>query len=52
MDVEFLIVEAPNNTYNAIMGRTLLNKAKAIISTPHLLMKFLTPNGIGQVRVD
>ena len=46
MDVDFLIVEAPNNTYNAIMGKTLLNKAKAIISTPHLLIKFLMLSGI------
>ena len=46
MDVNFLIIDAPNNAYNVILGRTSLNKARAIISTPYLLMKFLTPNGI------
>ena len=52
MDVDFLVVEAPNMAYNAIMGRMSLNRAQAIISTSHLLMKFPTPKGIGQVRVD
>ena len=48
MDIDFLIVNAPNNVYNIILGRTTLNKVKAIISTPHLLMKFLIVNGINQ----
>ena len=49
MDIDFLIVDALNNVYNAILGRTSLNKARAIVSTLHLLMKFLTLGGIGQV---
>ena len=49
MDVDFLIVEALNNAYNVIMGRTSLNKAQVIVSTLHLLMKFSTPKGIEQV---
>ena len=40
MDEDFLIVDAPNMAYNAIMGQTSLNKAHVIVSTPHLLMKF------------
>ena len=49
MDVDFLMVKASNTAYNAIMGRTSLNRAQAIVSTPHLLMKFPTPKGIRQV---
>ena len=47
MDIDFLVVDAPNNADNAILGRMSLNKARAIVSTPHLLMKF--PSGINQV---
>ena len=46
MDIDFLIINALNNTYNVILGRMSLNKAKVIVSTPHLLMKFLIVNGI------
>ena len=52
MVANFLIVNAPNNAYNVILGRMLLNKAKVIISTPYLLMKFLTPGEISQVRAN
>ncbi|XP_022880891.1 uncharacterized protein LOC111398189 [Olea europaea var. sylvestris] len=38
--------------YNAILGRPLLNKIKAIVSTFHLAMKFPTSNGVGVVRGD
>ncbi|XP_022891846.1 uncharacterized protein LOC111406696 [Olea europaea var. sylvestris] len=38
--------------YNAILGRPLLNKIKAIVSTFHLAMKFPTSNGIGVMRGD
>ena len=33
MDIDFLIVNTLNNAYNAILGKTSLNKARAIIST-------------------
>ncbi|XP_022855732.1 uncharacterized protein LOC111376946 [Olea europaea var. sylvestris] len=36
--------------YNAILGRPLLNKIRAIISTFHLAMKFPTCSGVGVVR--
>ncbi|XP_022895348.1 uncharacterized protein LOC111409539 [Olea europaea var. sylvestris] len=35
--------------YNAILGRPLLNKVKAIVSTFHLAMKFPTNHGVGVV---
>ena len=47
MDVDFLVMNALNNMYNVIIGRTSLNKAQMIVSTLHLLMKFPTPKEIG-----
>ncbi|XP_022874266.1 uncharacterized protein LOC111393099 [Olea europaea var. sylvestris] len=38
--------------YNIILGRPLLNKIQAIVSTFHLAMKFPTGHGIGVVRGD
>ena len=51
MDIDFLVIDALNNPYNAILGCMSLNKAKAmmIVSTPHLLMKFPTSSEISQV---
>ena len=49
MHVDFLIVDTLNNAYNVILGKTSLNKSEAIISTLHLLMKFLMTNEINQV---
>lgn len=39
-------------TYNEILGRPLLSKIKAIISTFHLAMKFPTNGGVEVVRGD
>ena len=47
MEVDFLMVSTHSSAYNAILGQPSLNKVGAIISTPHLLMKFLTNQGIG-----
>ena len=52
VEVNFLIVSAHNGVYNVILGRPSLNKIKAIISMPHLLMKFPTSQRRGQVQVD
>ena len=49
--VDFLVVDIPS-AYNIILGRTALNKAKAVISTHHLKVKFPTPNGIGEMKGD
>ena len=49
MDVDFLIVDALNNVYNAILGRTSLYKTNAIILVPYLLIKFPMVNRISQV---
>ena len=47
----FLVVWVPS-AYNAILGRPSLNAFQAVISTYHLLMKFLTPNEIDEVCTD
>ncbi|XP_022876946.1 uncharacterized protein LOC111395176 [Olea europaea var. sylvestris] len=47
----FQVVNTPM-AYNIILGRPLLNKIQAIVSTLHLAMKFPTGHGIGVVRED
>jgi hypothetical protein len=49
--VKFLLVDQPS-AYNAIIGRASLNELKAVTSTPHLKMKFLTEEGVGEVKGD
>ena len=52
LNVDFLFIDTQNTIYNVILGRTSLNKVKAIVSTPHLLMKFQTPYEVSQVRAN
>ncbi|XP_077212778.1 uncharacterized protein LOC143847866 [Tasmannia lanceolata] len=47
----FLVVKVPS-TYNAIIGHPALNKLEAVVSTPHLKVKFPTKSGVGEVRGD
>ncbi|XP_027368320.1 uncharacterized protein LOC113874282 [Abrus precatorius] len=42
--VTYLVVHA-NTFYNILLGRPSLNKLKAIVSTPHLAMKFPSERG-------
>ncbi|XP_077242538.1 uncharacterized protein LOC143883059 [Tasmannia lanceolata] len=46
----FLVVQVPS-TYNMIIGRPALNELQAVVSTPHLKMKFPT-HGIGVICGD
>ncbi|XP_077232027.1 uncharacterized protein LOC143865807 [Tasmannia lanceolata] len=46
----FLVVKVPS-TYNAIIGRPALNKLEAVVSKPHLKIKFPTKI-VGEVRGD
>lgn len=47
--VNFLVVSAPS-AYNAIIGRGTLNQIGAIVSSPHLKVKFHTTHGVGEER--
>jgi hypothetical protein len=48
---DFLVVNCPS-TYNAIIGRPTLNRLRAVTATYHLLLKFPTEHGIGEVIGD
>ena len=50
-EVNFLVVDY-SSSYNAIIGRPTLNSWKAVTSTYHLLVKFLTEYKVGQVQGD
>ena len=47
----FLIVDSPSS-YNVIIGRPMLNRWKATISTYCLKVKFPTEHGIGEIKED
>ena len=42
--IRYLVVEA-HTSYNVLLGRPSLNAIGAIVSTPHLAMKFPSPSG-------
>ena len=50
-DITFLFVDYLS-TYNAILGRLTLNSWKSVTSTYHLMIKFPTEYGVGEVRGD
>ena len=49
--IDFLVVHYPS-VYNVIIGRPILNRLRAVTSTYHILIKFPTKQGIGEVRGD
>ena len=50
-DVTFLVVDC-SSAYNAILGRPTLNSWKVVTSTYHLMIKFPTDYGVGELRGD
>ena len=48
-DVIFLVVDC-SSAYNAILGRPTLNSWKVVTSTYHLMIKFPTDYGVGELR--
>ena len=50
-DVTFLVVDC-SSAYNGILRRPTLNSWKAVTSTYHLMIKFPTEYGIGELRGD
>ncbi|GKV39926.1 hypothetical protein SLEP1_g47620 [Rubroshorea leprosula] len=47
--VTFLVVKM-ESAFNAILGRATLCELKAVVSQPHLCMKFSTPQGVGVLK--
>ncbi|XP_043714686.1 uncharacterized protein LOC122663043 [Telopea speciosissima] len=45
--MKFLVVKV-NSTHNIILGQPGLNALQAVVSTPHLVMKFPTNHGVGE----
>ncbi|XP_072088128.1 uncharacterized protein [Arachis hypogaea] len=45
LSIDFIVIDV-GSAYNALIGRTTLNRLEAVVSTPHLCMKFPTPKGI------
>ena len=50
-DITFLVVDC-SSAYNAILGSPILNSWKAVTSTYHMMIKFPTEYGVGEVRGD
>ena len=50
-DVTFLVVDC-SSAYNGILGQPTLNSWKSATSTYHLMIKFPTDCGIGELRGD
>ena len=50
-DVTFLVADC-SSTYNAILDHPTLNSWKAVTSTYHLMIKFPTEYGVGELRGD
>ncbi|XP_075669692.1 uncharacterized protein LOC142639385 [Castanea sativa] len=48
-DVSFLVVDY-SSAYNDILGRPTLNAWKTVTSTYHLMIKFPTESGVGELR--
>ena len=48
-EVMFLVVDC-SFAYNAILGRPTLNSWKAVTSTYHLMIKFPTEYGVGELQ--
>ena len=51
LKIDYIVVNV-SSAYNALIGRTTLNQLGAIVSTPHLCMKFPTPKGIATIKAD
>ena len=50
--IKYLVIDA-NTSYNILLGRSSINRRMAIVSTPHLAMKFASISGdILTVHVD
>ncbi|XP_015955638.1 uncharacterized protein LOC107480035 [Arachis duranensis] len=51
LSIDYIVVNV-SSAYNALIGRTTLNQLAAVVSTPHLCMKFSTLEGITTIKGD
>ena len=51
LNIDYIVVDV-SSAYNALIGRATLNQLAAVVSTPHLCMKFPTPEGIATIKGD
>ncbi|XP_015968640.1 uncharacterized protein LOC107492158 [Arachis duranensis] len=51
LNIDYIIVNV-SSAYNALIGRTTLNQLVAVVSTPHLCMKFPTPERNATTKGD
>ncbi|XP_072066835.1 uncharacterized protein [Arachis hypogaea] len=51
LSIEFIIVDVAS-AYNALIGKTTLNRLGTVVYTPHICMKLPTPEGIDTIRGD
>nr|XP_025702895.1 uncharacterized protein LOC112803626 [Arachis hypogaea] len=51
LSIDYIVVNV-SSAYNALIGQTTLNQLTAVVSTPHLCMKFPTPEGIVTIKGD
>ncbi|XP_072062128.1 uncharacterized protein [Arachis hypogaea] len=51
LSIDFIVVDV-GSAYNALIGRTTLNRLEAVVSTTHLCMKFPTSEGIATIKGD
>ncbi|XP_072076642.1 uncharacterized protein [Arachis hypogaea] len=51
LSIDYIVVDV-SSAYNALIGWTMLNQLTAVVSTPHLCMKFPTPEGIATIKGD
>ncbi|XP_016184929.1 uncharacterized protein LOC107626541 [Arachis ipaensis] len=51
LSVDFIVIDV-ESAYNALIGRATLNRLGAVVSTPHLCMKFAIYAGIATIRGD
>ncbi|XP_072065654.1 uncharacterized protein [Arachis hypogaea] len=51
LKIDYIVVDV-SSAYNALIGRITLNQLGAIVSTPHLCMKFPTTKGIATIKAD
>ncbi|XP_072088072.1 uncharacterized protein [Arachis hypogaea] len=51
LNIDYIVVNV-SSAYNALIGRTTLNQLCAVVSTPHLCMKFPTLKGITTTKGD